>query len=78
MSHAIAATIQEALKAKEEGKEKTILFNLSGHGQMDMMGYSKFLEGKLMDYVLPQEKIDEAEEDLKDFPKAAMRKTGKW
>jgi len=77
-SHAIAATIQEALKAKEEGKEKTILFNLSGHGQMDMMGYSKFLEGKLTDYVLPQEKIDEAEEDLKDFPKAAMRKTGKW
>jgi tryptophan synthase beta chain len=77
-SHAVAATIQEALKAKEEGKEKTILFNLSGHGHMDMVGYSKYLDGKLSDYILPQEKIDQAEEELKDFPPAPMRKTGKW
>jgi tryptophan synthase beta chain len=77
-SHAVAAAIQEALKAKEEGKEKTILFNLSGHGHMDMVGYSKYLDGKLSDYVLPQEKIDQAEEELKDFPPAPMRKTGKW
>ncbi len=45
-NHAIAATIREALKAKEEGKEKVILFNFSGHGLMDMVGYDKFLTGQ--------------------------------
>jgi tryptophan synthase beta chain len=77
-SHAVAATIQEALKAKEEGKEKVILFNLSGHGHMDLAGYSKFLEGKLTDWELPQANIEAAEQDLKDLPKAKMNKTGKW
>ena len=38
-SHAVAAAIQKANKAKEEGKEKVILFNLSGHGLMDLIGY---------------------------------------
>jgi tryptophan synthase beta chain len=77
-SHAVACAIQEALKAKEEGKEKVILFNLSGHGHMDMLGYQKFFEGKLSDYVLPQEQIDKAEKELEAFPKAEARKTGKW
>jgi tryptophan synthase beta chain len=77
-SHAVACAIQEALKAKEEGKEKVILFNLSGHGHMDMLGYQKYFEGKLSDYVLPQEQIDKAEKELEAFPKAEARKTGKW
>ena len=42
-THAIAATIREALKAKEEGKEEVLLFNLSGHGLIDMAAYEKFL-----------------------------------
>ncbi len=68
-SHAVAATIQEALKAKEEGKEKVILFNLSGHGLMDLVGYDKFLKGELSDYSLPQEDIDKFLAPLADYPK---------
>ena len=46
-THAIAATIREALKAKERGEEKTILFNLSGHGLIDLPAYDKYLNGEL-------------------------------
>lgn len=46
-THAIAATVREALKAKEEGREKVILFNLSGHGLLDLSAYESFLNGKL-------------------------------
>jgi tryptophan synthase beta chain len=42
-THAIAATIREALKAKEEGKEEVLLFNLSGHGLIDMASYEHYL-----------------------------------
>ena len=67
-SHAIAATIQEALKAKEEGKEKVILFNWSGHGLLDLSGYEMYFDGKLEDYPLPEEEIAESTACLKDFP----------
>ena len=56
-SHAIAAAINEALKAKEEGKQKTILFNLSGHGLIDMAAYDQYIAGDLTNYVLPDEEI---------------------
>lgn len=46
-SHAIKAVIDEALIAKKEGKKKVILFNLSGHGLLDLNGYDKFLHNKL-------------------------------
>ena len=59
-SHAIRGAIDEALKAKEEGKEKTIFFNLSGHGYLDMTAYEDYLAGKLVDYEYPDEKIKEA------------------
>jgi tryptophan synthase beta chain len=59
-SHAIKGAIDEALKAKEEGKEKTIFFNLSGHGYLDMTAYEDYLAGKLVDYEYPDEKIKEA------------------
>jgi tryptophan synthase beta chain len=59
-SHAIRAAIDEALRAKEEGKEKTIFFNLSGHGYLDMTAYEDYLAGKLVDYEYPDEKIKEA------------------
>jgi tryptophan synthase beta chain len=77
-SHAIAAVIDEAEKAREEGKEKVILFNYSGHGLMDLSGYDAFLSGKLTDYPLPQEEIDKYTEPLKNLPKAEVKKTGKW
>lgn len=59
-SHAIRAAIDEALIAKEEGKEKTIFFNLSGHGYLDLTAYEDFLAGKLVDYEYPDERIKEA------------------
>ena len=68
-NHAVAATIREALKAKEEGKEKTILFNWSGHGLVDLRAYESFLTGKLTDHELPQAQIDEALKDLEPLPK---------
>lgn len=51
-AHAIAVAIQEALKAKEEGTKKTILFNLSGHGLVDMAAYDQYLAGDLVNYSL--------------------------
>ncbi|MDR3133911.1 MAG: TrpB-like pyridoxal phosphate-dependent enzyme [Prevotellaceae bacterium] len=56
-AHAIAATVNEALKAKEEGTPKTILFNLSGHGLIDMMAYEQYLSGELQNYTLSDEEI---------------------
>ncbi len=70
-SHAIAAAIQEANKAKEEGKEKVILFNWSGHGLLDLIGYDKYFNGQLTNYSLPQEEIDAATEIMKKYPKPA-------
>jgi tryptophan synthase beta chain len=49
-SHAILAAIDEALKAKETGEKKVILFNLSGHGHFDLSAYEKYLTGSLEDY----------------------------
>ena len=67
-SHAIKGAVDEAIRAKEEGKEKTILFNFSGHGHFDMGAYDAFLGGKLSNYEYPQEMVDAA---LKDLPRNA-------
>ena len=48
--HAIAATVHEALRCKETGEEKVILFNLSGHGLIDMSAYDQYLSGSLQDF----------------------------
>jgi len=77
-SHAVAAAIQEAKKAKAEGKEKTILFNLSGHGIMDLTGYDKYFSGQLQDYELPDAQVKTAMDAIKNHPKPAIHKTGKW
>ncbi len=77
-SHAVAGAIQEAKKAKEEGKEKVILFSYSGHGLMDLTGYDAFMSGKLIPYSLPDEELDKTEACLKEHPAAAQNKTGKW
>jgi len=56
----VCCAIEEAHKAKQEGRERTILFNLSGHGHFDMAAYEKYLAGELTDYEHPPEKIQEA------------------
>jgi len=66
-AHAIKCAIDEALKAKEEGKEKVILFNLSGHGFLDLPSYEAYLSGKLVDYEYPAEKIKESLERLPEI-----------
>jgi tryptophan synthase beta chain len=63
-SHAIHAAIVEAKRADEEGKRKTILFNLSGHGYFDLAAYDDFINGRLEDHEHPAEKIEEALERL--------------
>ena len=50
-SHAIRAAIDEAVKCKETGEEKTILFGLTGTGYFDMVAYEKFHDGKMEDYI---------------------------
>jgi len=55
--HAIAAAIREANKCKENGEEKVILFNLSGHGLIDMASYDKYLSGDLVNYSLTDDDI---------------------
>ncbi|HXX81856.1 MAG TPA: pyridoxal-phosphate dependent enzyme, partial [Thermodesulfovibrionales bacterium] len=59
-AHAIRAAIDEATRCKEEGKERTIFFNLSGHGYLDLAAYADYLSGKLEDYAYPDEKIKES------------------
>ncbi len=59
-AHAVKGAIDEALKAKEEGKEKTILFCLSGHGHFDLASYDKYLNGQLDDYEYPEAAIKES------------------
>ncbi len=68
-SHAIAQTIREAKRAKEEGKEKVILMNWSGHGLMDLTGYDAFLDGKLGDYSLEEEELQRSIRSMDGFPK---------
>ena len=55
--HAIAATVNEALRCKEAGEQKVILFNLSGHGLIDMSAYDQFLAGSLQDFEVTDEDV---------------------
>ncbi len=68
-SHAVAQAIREAKRAKEEGKEKVIVFGLSGHGMLDLIGYDKFLTGKLQDHEPSPEVLARSLDCIKDFPK---------
>jgi len=77
-SHAVACAIEEAENAREEGKEKVILLNYSGHGLLDLSGYESYFSGKLIDYSLPEEELEKYQEALKDLPKPEIKKSGKW
>ena len=68
-AHAIRAAIDEALRCKESGESKTILFNLSGHGFFDHTAYDRYLAGELEDFEYPEEKIRAA---LERLPKVAL------
>ncbi|MFH0813239.1 MAG: TrpB-like pyridoxal phosphate-dependent enzyme, partial [Pseudomonadota bacterium] len=59
-AHAIRCAIDEAIKAREEGKEKVILFNFSGHGFFDLTSYAKYYANELEDFEYPEKKIEEA------------------
>jgi tryptophan synthase beta chain len=63
-AHAVRAAINEALKAKESGREQVILFNLSGHGHFDMSAYDSYFSGKLQDYEYPAEAVAEAQKRM--------------
>ena len=64
--HAIRGAIDEALRCKETGEAKTILFNLTGHGHFDMASYDRYFAGELEDFAYPAEAIRES---LQHLPK---------
>ena len=68
-SHALAMAMREAVKAKEEGKEKVIVFGLSGHGMLDLYGYDKYLSGNLQDHEPTNEQIAQSLDCIQNFPK---------
>jgi tryptophan synthase beta chain len=59
-SHAIAAVIEEAKRCAESGEEKVLLTALCGHGHFDMTAYERYLSGEMIDFELPQDRIDAA------------------
>jgi tryptophan synthase beta chain len=63
-SHAIKGAIDEALRCKQTGEEKTILFLLCGHGFFDMQAYDEYFSGRLQPYEYPAEKVAESMEKL--------------
>lgn len=67
--HAIASVIREAKKDRIEGKSEVILFNLSGHGLIDMPSYNTFINGDLTNYALSDEEIKKS---LADVPQVDM------
>jgi tryptophan synthase beta chain len=67
-AHAIKSVIDQALVAKQEGKAKVILFNLSGHGHFDMAAYDNYLSGKLVDIQMPEGDIEKTLDLIKDYP----------
>ncbi len=66
-AHAIKAVIDEAIRCKKTGEEKTILFLLCGHGHFDMKAYQDYVEGKLIPYEYPEEEIRKSIERLKEM-----------
>ncbi len=67
-AHAIRSTIDEALRCKEAGESKTILFNLSGHGFFDLAAYDRYFANELEDYEYP---VDAVQAALANLPTVA-------
>lgn len=68
-ANALAQVIKEAEQAKEEGKEKVIVFTFSGHGLLDLAGYEKYLSGELTNFALSEEEMAKSVDMLADHPK---------
>ncbi|MGV8074389.1 MAG: TrpB-like pyridoxal phosphate-dependent enzyme [Syntrophobacteraceae bacterium] len=68
-NHVIAAVAQEAERARQEGKERVILFNWSGHGLVDLQAYDAFLSGKLTQLELTDEEIQRSLKSIEGYPK---------
>jgi tryptophan synthase beta chain len=73
-NNALACVVDEAKKAKQEGKEKVILFNWSGHGLIDLGAYDKYLGGELKDYPLSDEEIEKYTKVFEQYPKPEIIK----
>lgn len=67
-NHAIACAIEEANRAREEGKERVILVNFSGHGLVDLASYDAYLSGKLVEDSLADDEVQRLVSDLKRVP----------
>jgi tryptophan synthase beta chain len=74
-THALACVVEEALKAKQEGKEKVILFNWSGHGLLDFGAYEKYFSGQLVNYEMTDDEICHSQKVFENFPKPAHLKS---
>ena len=74
-NHALACVVDEARRAKEEGRAKVILFNWSGHGLIDLGSYEKYLSGSLTDFEYPAQEIEEAGTILTKYPKPQRLKS---
>ena len=70
-AHAVHGVAQAAAQADEEGRERTILFNLSGHGHFDLGAYDAYLSGRLEDFELPEDEIARALAAIEPLPKPA-------
>ena len=71
----MAYLVDEAKKASEEGKEKVILVNFSGHGLLDLGSYEKYFAGELTNFALPEEEIEKSEQIYKNYPKPELVKS---
>ena len=74
-THALACVVEEAQKAKLEGKEKVILVNWSGHGLLDFGAYEKYFSGDLINYEMTDNEISQSEKVFENFPKPAHLKS---
>jgi len=74
-TNALAQVVIEANKAKEEGKEKVIVFNFSGHGLLDLTGYEKFLRGDLKDFALSEDDLGKSMSVFAGYPKPQHMKS---
>jgi tryptophan synthase beta chain len=66
-THAISVAVDEAMKCKESGEKKVIVFNFSGHGHLDLAAFEDYLDGKIKDYAYPEEKVKESLANLPKF-----------
>jgi tryptophan synthase beta chain len=70
-AHAIHGALEVAREADEAGEQRTILFNLSGHGHFDMAAYDNYFAGKLEDVALDEEEIERALRAVEGLPTPA-------